>query len=453
MRIIIEGAGEVGSHLAMLLRVQNHDVTVIDNDPAVLKALGESVDVNTLCGNFSSVSLLKEAGAAKADLFIGVCPHIAQEINIVSSLIAKRLGTKKVIARIDNEDFLTPEYGLMFREMGLDQMFYPEKYAADGISDFLRHNSTAEIMDFSRGRLQIAVFKIDEDSPMLDLKLSEFISTISPEELKEFRVIAISRGGNAIIPKPETKFRFNDLVFTISRRENIPKLDSLFGKSNIDINSVFISGGNQIAAILAATLAHKGLKVKIMEKDRARCVRLSEKLPDNVVVVSGDGRKSDSLIDEGIQHYDAFIALKNNDESNVLACVLAKKMGVALTVAEVENPEYTGLAEDMGVDHVVNKIQLTTEHIFRLTLSSTGRILRYMPDTGTEVLEYTVKPGSAITKAAIKDLNFPANAIIGGIIRGAQALIAVGDTRIEAFDKVAVFALTGSVSKVDRFFR
>ena len=308
-------------------------------------------------------------------------------------------------------------------------------------------------MEFARGKLQIAVFKLNEDSPLLDLKLSEFIKPIPQEVLKEFRVIAISRDDKTIIPRLETKFQFGDLVFTISKREGVGELNRLFGKSNINISSAFILGGTAICEILAGMLARNGLKVKVVEKDKDRCIELSERLPSSVQVVNGDGRNSDFLFEEGIQQYDSFIALSNNDESNVLSCVVAKKFGVARTVAEVENIEYIRIAEEMGVDNIINKKLLTAGRIFKLTLSGKARIVRYMAGTNTEVMEYTVRPGSAITKGPIKDLDFPANAIIGGIIRGNDAIIAVGDTVIEPYDRVAIFALPESIREIDRFFR
>ena len=453
MRIIIEGAGEVGSHLAKMLRTEANEVTVIDNDPRRIAELVETTDVDTVCGNLSSIEVLKEAGADKADLFIGVCPSVAQEINIVSALIAKRLGAGKVIARINDEDNLAPENKLLFKELGIDLMFYPEKSAADEIIDFLKHNSTAETMEFARGKLQIAVFKLNEDSPLLDLKLSEFIKPIPPEVLKEFRVIAISRDDKTIIPRLETKFQFGDLVFTISKREGVGELNRLFGKSNINIGSAMIIGGNATAAMLARSLDRSGVRVKLVERDRERCIELSEKLPSSVEVVIGDGRNSDFLFEEGIQSYDAFIALTSSDESNVLSCVVAKKFGVARTVAEVENMEYIKLAEEMGVDNVINKKLLTAGRIFRLTLSGKARFVHYMTGTNAEVIEYTVVPGSAITKGPIKDIDFPENAIIGGVIRRNEAIIAVGDTVIEAYDRVAVFALPQSIREIDKFFR
>lgn len=453
MKIVIEGAGEVGSHLAKMLRAEANDVTVIDDDAERIAALSSNIDVETVVGHPSSLATLREAGAGTADLFIAVYPFSTQEVNIVGALLAKQLGAAKVIARINDEDYLNAENRLLFKELGIELMFYPEKSAADEIVAFLRHNSTAETMDFARGRLQIAVFKLTEDSPVLDLRLLEFIKEIPPEELKQFRVIAISRDEQTLIPKLETKFIYGDLVFAISTREGVPALYRHFGKANISISKVFILGGGPIAAILAKSLDRAGLNVKLVERDRNRCIELSETLPESIRIVNGDGRNSDFLFDEGIQDYDAFVALTGNDESNVLSCVVAKKFGVLRTVAEVENIEYIRLAEEMGVDSVINKKLITAGRIFKFTLSGKARFVRYMTGTDAEVIEYTVAPGSLITKGAIKDIDFPRNAIICGVVRGSEPFIAVGDTVIEAYDRVAIFALPETIREIDRFFR
>ena len=447
MKIIIEGAGEVGSHLAKMLRAEANEVTVIDDDSARITALSAYTDIETVLGNPSSIQVLRDAGASKADLFIAVYPLAAQEVNIVGALLAKQLGAAKVIARVNDEDYLNAENRLLFKELGIELMFYPEKSAADEIVAFLKHNSTAETMDFARGRLQIAVFKLTEDSPILDLKLLEFIKDTTPEELKQFRVIAISREEKTLIPRLDTKFLYGDLVFTITTREGVEPLYRHFGKTNVSI------GSGPIGEMLARTLSRSSLRVKLVESDKERCVELSEKLPEDVRIVNGDGRNSDFLYEEGIQDYDAFIALTGSDESNVLSCVVAKKFGVPRTIAEVENIEYIHIAEEMGVDNVINKKLITAGRIFKFTLSGKARFVRYMTGTNAEVIEYTVAPGAAITQGPIKDIDFPRNAIIGGIIRGSEAFIAVGDTVIQPYDRVAIFALPETIREIDRFFR
>lgn len=453
MNIVIEGAGEVGSHLAKMLRAESNAVTVIDNDAQRLASLSAYTDVETFEGNPSAIETLRAAGVPKADLFIAVYPFATQEVNIVGALLAKQLGAAKVIARINDESYLSPENKLIFKELGIELMFYPEKSAADEIVSFLKHNSTAETMDFARGKLQIAVFKLDEDSPMVDLKLGDFIKMLTPEELLQFRVLAISREEKTIIPKLDTKFHFGDLVFTISKREGVPSLYKCFGKANTAVSSVMILGGNDMSAMLAKTLDNQGVRVKIIEKDKDRCIALTERLPNSVLIVNGDGRDPDVLSDEGISEYDAFVALTGNDEANVLACVVAKKLGIGRTVAEVENIDYMRLAEEMGVDTVINKKLITAGRIFKFTLSGKARFVRYMNGTNAEVMEYTAAPGAQITKGALKDINFPQNAIIAGVIRGSETFIAVGDTVIEPYDRVALFAMPDSIRLIDKFFK
>ncbi len=453
MKIVIEGAGEIGSHLAKMLREEANEVTVIDNDPVRLSTLGGYADVETFLGSPSSIKALRDAGVARADLFIAVYPFTTQEVNIVGALLAKQLGAKKVVARINDEDYLAAENRLLFKELGIELMFYPEKSAADEIVNSLKHISSSDSMDFAHGKLQISVFKIDEESPMVDLRLEEFVRMMTPEENTLFRIIAISRDEQTIIPKFDTKFQFGDLIFTVSKREGLKSILKYFGKAEKAIGRVMILGGTAIGEMVARTLDTQNHGVKIIEKDKERCLALSERLPDSIAIVNGDGRNSDLLYEEGIRDYDAFIALTDSDETNVLSCVVAKKFGVQRTVAEVENIEYIRLAEEMGVDTVINKKLITAGKIFKFTLSGKARFVKYMSASNAEIIEYTVAPGSAITKKPLKDLGFPENAIIAGVVRGSDSFIAVGDTRIEDYDRVAIFALPQTIKAIDRFFK
>ena len=455
MKIIIEGAGQVGSHLAKMLSHEANDITVVDDDPARIAQLASSADVVTLLGDPSSIQVLKDAGCAKADLFIAVNPFKSQTVNIVSAMLAKQLGARRVIARIEDESYLAPENKLMFKDVGVDILFYPEKTASDEILDMLRHTASTESMDFARGKLQLSVFKLDEDSPILDMKVAEFTAAMTAANDKaQFRIIAIARKGETVIPKFDTRFKYNDHLYIIAKREGMPTIMKFLGKDNIEVRSVMILGGSEIGEMVAAQLAHRQMDaVKIIDIDKQRCRELSEALPDGVTVVNGDARNSDFLMEENIKEFDALVAVTGNDEANILACVIAKKFGVSRVVAQVENLEYVRLAEEMGVDAVINKKLITAARIFKFTLSDKVRFVRYMSGTDAEVLEYTAAPDSKITRGTLKDIDFPRNAIIGGVIRGSDSFIAVGDTRIEAYDRVAVFALPDAVKEVDKFFK
>lgn len=454
MKIIIEGAGEVGSHLAKMLSHEANDITVVDTDAERLSKLSATADVITIQGDPSSVDILKKAGAASADLLIAVNPFVPQSINIVSSLLAKKLGTRRVTARIDDESYLAVENKLMFKDMGIDLMFYPEKIACDETIELLKHSSTSDSMDFARGKLQLSVFKVDEDSPILDMNVAEFTSKFSSVNSEaQFRIIAISRRDETIIPRFDTRFKYFDHIYIISTREGMKSVMRFLGKTDVEINSVMILGGGQIGSMVAEALSKTVEDVKIIEMSKERSIALAEKLPETVNIVNGDGRNSDLLVEESIKSYDAFVAVTGNDEANILASVVAKKFGVSRVIAEVENIEYLRLAEEMGVDAVINKKLLTAGRIFKFTLSDKVRFVKYMNGTDAEVLEYTVAPGSKITKEMLKDTDFPSNAIIGGVIRGSDAFIAIGSTHIEPYDRVAVFALPDAVKEVDRFFK
>ena len=452
MKIVIAGAGEVGSHLAKMLSGEANDITVIDSRQERLDVLSATTDVITVYGNPSAINVLQEAGVASADLFIAVYPSDSQDVNIVSAMLAKKLGSKKATARIDNEEYLSYENKYLFTEMGIDLMFYPEKIAAGEIIDLLKRTASTDSMDFARGKLQIAVFKLEESSALLGMTMAEF-SAVAAEQGHSFRVVAIARGNDTIIPGFDTKFKYHDLVFIISRRDGMEMLMKYIGKKDIEIKNVMILGGSPIGEIVARQMSRQMDTVKLIEMNKEKCLELSEKLPDNVIVVNGDGRNSDMLIEESIKDFDAFVAVTNSSETNILACVAAKRLGITRTIAEVENLEYIRLAESMGVDAIINKKLITAGRIYKFTLSNKVRFIKYMSGTNAEVLEYIVAPDTVITKRTLKDMNFPKNAIIGGIIRGNEAIIAVGDTQIQAYDRVAVFALPEAVKEVDRFFR
>lgn len=452
MKIVIAGAGEVGSHLAKMLSNESNDITVVDNDAMRLQSLSANTDIVTVTGNPSSIEVLKEAGCETAELFIAVNPSDSQDVNIVSAILAKRLGSKKVTARINNEEYLSYENKFLFTEMGIDLLFYPEKIAAGEIMELLQRTASTDSLDFARGKLQMAVFKLEEDSPLIDKKMADFSGIATAKEL-QFRVAAISRNNETIIPKFDTKFKYHDLVFIISKREGIELLMKYIGKSNIEVNKLMILGGGPIGEMVAANMSKRLDAIKIIESDKEKCLDLSERLSSNVTVVNGDGRNSDLLMEEAIKDYDAFVAVTSSTETNILACVAAKRLGVGRTIAEVENIEYIRLAESMGVDAVINKKLITAGRIFKFTLSNKVRFIKYMSGTNAEVLEFIVAPDSWITKGKLKDIGFPQNAIIGGVIRGNESFIAVGDSEIKAYDRVVVFALPNVVKEVDKFFR
>lgn len=447
MKIIIAGAGQVGSHLAKMLSNEYHNLTIIDNDEARLNRVSESSDVITVFGPPTSIKTLAYAGAEKADLFIAVSPAQEQDVNLISALLAKKMGSAKVTARINNDEYLQNENKLLFTEMGIDLLFYPEKIASHEIIDLLKQTGTSEFMDFSGGKLQLIVFRLDDGAPLIDKSMADY--PVVGEH--QYHAVAISREGTTIIPRSNTRFKEHDLVFVISKRAGVQEVMSYSGKNNIDVNRLMIVGGGRIGEMVARKLENSVEYIKLIERRRERCDYLNDSL-DKTLVINGDARNTDLLIEEDVNDFDAFIAVTSSSETNILSCVMAKKMGVAKTIAEVENIDYIKLAEGMGVDAVINKKLITASRIFRFTLSNKVQSIKCLNGSDAEVLEFIVNPNSAITRHKIRDLKFPKEAIIGGIIRGNKSFIALGDSEIQPYDRVVVFALPSALKKVNRFF-
>lgn len=448
MKIIIAGAGDVGSHLAkMLSGERSNSLTIIDNDETRLNKLSEIADVVTVLGKPTSIETLKQAGADKADLFIAVSPASEQDINLISAMLAKQMGSQKVTARINNEEYQSHENKLLFTELGIDLLFYPEKIAAYEIIDLLKQTGTTEFMEFSRGKLQMVVFRLDDGAPLINKSISYF----QKDKLSDYQTVAISRNNETIIPYGELKFMENDLVFVICTKDGVKSAMSFSGKNNIEIKKLMIVGGGRIGDILAKKMENIVEKIKVIELKKERCEYLAEHL-ERTLIINGDGRNTDLLLEEDVKNFDAFVAVTSNSETNILSCVAAKKMGVPKTIAEVENIEYIKLAEGMGVDAVINKKLITAGRIFRFTLSNKVRSIKCLNGSHADVLEFIVTPDSKITTDQISNLNFPREAIIGGYIRNDISYIATPETVIKPYDRVVVFALPKVLEKVNKFF-
>lgn len=336
MKIVIAGAGEVGSHLARMLNDEYHDLIIIDENEENLAHISESMDVLIVQGNPTSISVLSEAGVENADLFVAVSPAKDQNINIISALLAKKMGAKRVTARINNDEYLDYQNKFFFKELGIDLLFYPEKSAADEIEDLLKKSELSDFVGFANGSLQLVVIKLEEGAPLIGQSLADFDY---PADNLPFRTVAIARGDETIIPQHESIFKVGDLVYIIALNEAVSEIMSYSGKEEIEIRRITILGGGKIGEILAKRLEPTADFIKIIEIKKERCEVLSERL-DKTLVINGDGRNSDFLYEEDVKSCDAFIAVTSSSETNILSCVAAKRMGVAKTIAEVENLEY-----------------------------------------------------------------------------------------------------------------
>jgi trk system potassium uptake protein TrkA len=448
MKIIIAGAGDVGGHLAKMLGEGDHTITVIDHDEDRLRRVSEAADLMVIEGLSTSIATLEQANVDKVDLFIAVNPSVEQDLNIVSAILAKKMGAKKAIARINNDEYLQPENTSMFTDLGIDYLFYPEKNAINEILNLLDQTGSIEFMNFSGGRLKLVAYKLDEGAPVIDKKLKEIYSN---GNVIDYRAVAISRNGKTIIPTGEDEFKEDDLVFIISNSEGVKDAMIRSGKINIEVNKVLILGGTRIGVMLAKAIEGKIERVKLIDSDREHCEKLAEELSETLVIC-GNIRNTDLLMEEDVSNLDAFVAVTGSSETNILSCVFAKRMGVKKTIAEIENIDYIKLAENMGVDTIINKKLITAGRIYRFTMGSNVQSMKLLNSSDAEVLEFIVKSGSTITKGKLRDLDFPKDAIIGGVVRGDANFIAVGDSEIKPYDRVVVVTLPAATAKVSKFF-
>ena len=444
MKIVIAGAGDMGTHLAKMLSGNGHDITVADVDPKALAELGSLVDVETTEGDTTQFSVLRKAGVRKCDLFIAV--RSVENDNILSAVMAKQLGARKAIARVDSNEYLEPNSKEVFIDMGIDYLFYPEQIAAREVINLLGHTSTTEYMDFAAGKLSLVAFKLELTSPLLGRKVVEE----GADEDLEYRAVAIVRGSRTIIPGPEERYEEEDMVYIIARHHATQSVVELSGNSQVDIRNMMILGGSRIGVRIANELQNK-INVKLVDYNADKAYRLAEML-DKTLIINEDGRDTEAMIEEDIAGMDAFVAVTGRSETNILAAMLAKRMGVKKVIAEVENINYISLAESIGVDTIINKKLVTASNIFRFTMTTDVQAIKCLTGSQAEVLEFIVKPNSPATKHPIEELGLPDDTMVGGVVCGDRVFIAVGSTQINAFDRVVVFAMPDSIMRVAEFF-
>lgn len=445
MNIIIAGDGEVGFHLAKMLHDENHDITIVDPHEDLLKMLESHTDILTITGDSTSISVLNRARVNKSDLVISVLHN--QQTNLVTCLLAKQLGAKRTIARIENTEYLQNDIRANFKEMGIDELVCPESIAADEIITLLKQSAATEVYNFAHGRLSLFLIKLNENAPVVGKSLNE-VAQENPQ--LDFRAVAIHRDSRTIIPGGQDVFRTNDLAYVITKPDGITALLQLGGKQRIEIKDIFIVGGGRIGR-KTATRLEKSMNIKLVEKDKTRSQWLANDL-ERTLVINGDARDIDLLQEEGISNADAFIAVTNSSETNILTCLHASKLGVKRIIALVENIDYIDISQRIGIDTIINKKLITASYIARFTMDAEVTSIKCLAGIDAEVLEFVARPGSKITKNPIFKLNIPEGAILGGIVRGKQSYIATGNFQLEENDHVVVFALPHAISKLNKLF-
>lgn len=443
MKIIIGGAGEVGTHLSKLLSSENQDIILMDTDDEKLN-FPNSFEIMTVEGNPTSIRDLKTAGIKEADMYIAVTPE--ESTNMTSCMLAHNLGAKKTIARIDNEEYLDPKNMDFFSQLGVDSLICPEILAAKEIISALKTPWTRQWWEIASGQLILLGVKVRENAPLVN----KFLYELGSEE-RIYHIVSIKRDNETIIPRGSDQILADDLVYFTTTPDRIEFVRKESGKENLDIKNITILGGSRISLKVCQQLP-KSMRIKILEINKEKSYRIAEKVPSNVMVINGDGRNTDILIQEDIKNCDAFIALTGNSESNILACLAAKNFGVGKTIAEVENIDYIQMAEKLNIGNIINKKLIASSHIYRFLLNADVSTIKSLAFANADVAELVARSGSKVTRKQVKDLHLPKDMTLGGRIRNGKAEIINGNTIIQPGDHVVVFCLDTAMRKIEDYF-
>ena len=428
MNIIIVGAYAIGTHLAKLLSRSNNDTVLIDDSEVRLAGVSGDYDLMTYLAPPASFKTLKEAGVSNADLFIAVTPD--HFLNITCCMMAHSLGAKKTVAKVDENEYLEENHQAFFKEVGIDSLIYPEHLAAIDICNGLKMSWVRQRWDVHNSALVMLGIKMRETAEILNQPLKELSKPDTP-----YHVVAVKRGDDTIIPRGDDELKLHDMVYFMTKRDTIPYVRKIVGKEHyVDVKNVMIMGGGT-TAVRAISLLPEYMNAKIIEMDEARCEELNELIDnDRVMIINGDGRDLTLLRDEGIGNTQAFVALTSNAETNILACLTAKRMGVRKTVAVVENMDYVSMAESLDIGTIINKKALAASRIYQMMLDEDVSVsnIKFLTTANADVAEFTAQQGSKVTRKRVFELGLPNGVTIGGLVRNGVGQLVSGGTQIEA---------------------
>ncbi|MFT4790729.1 MAG: trk system potassium uptake protein TrkA [Arcticibacterium sp.] len=448
MKIIIAGAGEVGFHLAKLLSYESQDITLIDSNKDSLSYADNHLDIRVLKGDATSISVLEDARVSQSDLVIGVTS--SETTNLTLCMLAKQLGCKRTIARISNTEFIDNKDLIRFSDLGIDELISPEELAATEIQLLINQSAFNDTYEFEGGTLIMVGICLPIGAPFVG-KMVKHAAEIFPEV--HFMPIAIKRSGTqfTVIPRGDTIFQAEDQVYFITSKEGVEELYKMTGTVKKDIKNVMILGGSKVGQKTARDLCSRKFNVKLIEKDKQKASELAEQLP-NALIINGDGRNVELLEEESLSAMDAFIAVTGNSETNIMSCLVAKSKNIKKTIALVENMDYFQLSHSIGIDTLINKKLLAANNIFRFIRKGEVVAMTRLNNLNAEILEFIVKPKSAVSDKLIKDIYFPRLATIGGVIRDGVGIIALGSFKILEGDRVVICCLPSAIPKIEKLF-
>jgi len=445
VKIIIIGAGEVGYHIAHRLSLENKDVVVIDTDDEAVRRVSENIDVQAICGSGSSPSILEEAGIREAEILLAVTD--SDETNLIACLMTDLLSSStKKLARIRNADF--DAYHEVFKESAprIDTVINPEIEVVRSIQQYMSVPGAGDVGEFENGRVKFVGIQLKPDTPMVGLRLSEISKAIGrPSPL----IAAILRSEEMIIPRGNDRLLEGDIVYFISETDNLMEILKLFDKQSEPVRRVLIVGGGRIGLRLAERLEEDSIYTKIIEKDENRCSFLAEKL-DQTVVLHGDGTDQVILEQEGVRDMDVVVTLTVDEQTNVLASLLAKQMGAHKTITRINSFRYLPLMSTIGIEQVVSPrlsaINTILRHIRR------GKVLSAISIKGeqAEIIEAVAMETSEIVGKPLKEISFPKGVLVTIIIRDKRIIIPSGDSIIHPGDRVIIFGSRQAVPQVEK---
>lgn len=446
MRVLIVGAGEVGFHLAARLSEENQDVVVIESDPDRAEYTSEQLDVLTVVGNGASVPVLDKAGVKQARILMAVTS--SDEVNLISSLAANRLGVKYTVTRTSNPDYYTRGSVLSKERLGIDLMINPERECAWEVLRLLQSAAATDLAAFAGGRVQLLGLFVKEGAPVAGKTLAQL-----GKELQGYHYVtaAIVRDGVTTIPVGSSTVEAGDQIYVLSPTDEVGQIPTLAGYEGFSIKRTMIAGGSREGLLLAQLLEGRGIETTILDRDRRRCVELAEALPRSLVL-HADATDLELLELEGVAGIDGFVAATGHDEVNLLAALLAKTAGARKVMSLVEKFDYLPLVPKIGVDAAVSPRMSTVNAILRYVRRGRVMTVATLKGIDAEAIEFSVGPQARIAGPPLRELQFPQGAIIGTIVRGGRIIIPRGEDRILPGDDVIVFALPGAIPDVEKLF-
>lgn len=444
MKVVIAGAAEVGTHLAKLLAREKMDVTLIDSDADKVGQL-TFFNIMTLVGSPTSISDLKEAGVQHADLFIAVTP--IESVNIHACILAANLGARRTVARVDTFETQQEESVEFYNKIGISRLVYPELLGGQAIASAIMRPWARVSHELCDGNLLLLCVKVYEEkgAPIIGLSLMDI-----GKKYGQFHVAAIKRGEEVIIPKGTDVIKAGDVVYFIVIPENANYVRLACNKKDVHINRVVFMGGTRLG-IQSTRFLPKHMSIVFVNQGQKEAERLMEMVP-KASVINGDATDIDTLMELGIGEGDALVSLGDNSGSNVLACLMAKKLNVGKTVVEVEDVDYIAIADKLNIGSVINKKQLTASVIYRLLLKSDKTNAKTFSIFDAGVAEFVAQPGSKITQKPVMHLGLSRNITLGGMVRNGAGMTITGQTVIQPGDQVVVVYRDENISQIEKLF-